>query len=46
MNSARSLGPALAASEWADHWVGPIAGGIIAAVLYELVFLRWRKEAA
>ena len=49
MNPARSFGPALAASEWADHWVywvGPIVGGIAAAVLYEMVFLRWRKETA
>ena len=49
MNPARSFGPALAASEWADHWVywiGPIVGGIVAAVLYEMVFLRWRKETA
>ena len=48
MNPARTLGPALAAGQWADHWVywaGPIAGGIIAAVLYEGVFRKWAGES-
>ena len=43
MNPARTLGPALIAGAWADHWVywvGPLAGGAIAALLYEYVFLR------
>ncbi|MBF8267809.1 MAG: hypothetical protein HW388_1317, partial [Dehalococcoidia bacterium] len=45
MNPARTLGPAWAAGAWADHWVywvGPLAGGAIAALVYERVFLRDR----
>lgn len=37
LNPARTLGPALAASNFADIWlyfVGPILGGVIAALLY------------
>jgi aquaporin TIP len=48
LNPARWLGPALASGGW-DHWyvwiVGPLAGGIIAAVLYPVVFLRDRYPA-
>lgn len=47
MNPARTFGPALASGEWADHWVywvGPLAGGAIAALLYEHVFLRERGK--
>ena len=43
MNPARWFGPALVASQWSDAivWiVGPIAGGIIAGVLYTMVLLR------
>ena len=46
MNPARTFGPALAAGEWADHWVywiGPLAGGAIAALVYEHIFLRERS---
>jgi MIP family channel proteins len=43
MNPARWFGPALASGDWANWWVwivGPIAGGIIAAVAYWYLFLR------
>lgn len=45
-NPARWLGPALASGTWADWYVwivGPVAGSVIAAVLYSTVFLRDRR---
>lgn len=46
MNPARSFGPALVAGAWDDHWLfwaGPLIGGALAAVTYQLFFLR-REE--
>lgn len=40
-NPARAFGPALASGHWDFHyiyWIGPLVGGIIAAVLYRYVF--------
>jgi aquaporin TIP len=48
MNPARWFGPALASGLWSNWYVwivGPIAGGIIAAVLYASVFLKDRAPA-
>ncbi len=49
MNVARSFGPALLAGKWTDFWVyiaGPVSGGIIAAAVYWLAFLRDREVFA
>lgn len=40
MNPARSFGPALATGVWDSHWVywiAPLAGALLAALLYELM---------
>jgi MIP family channel proteins len=42
MNPARAFGPALASGQWVGHlvyWVGPLAGGLLAALLWEYVLL-------
>ena len=43
MNPARAFGPELVQGEWEDwwvYWVGPLLGGGIAALSYELLYLR------
>ena len=43
LNPARAFGPALAATYWAHHgiyWIGPLAGGFLAGLLYDTVFLK------
>jgi glycerol uptake facilitator-like aquaporin len=49
MNPARTFGPALLSGHWTDFWVyvaGPLSGGIIAAAVYWLSFLRDREVYA
>jgi MIP family channel proteins len=43
MNPARAFGPAVAANHWANHgvyWVGPLAGGFLAGLLYDSLYLK------
>ena len=43
MNPARAFGPQLVGDLWSNWWVwyvGPIAGAIVAALLYEWLYLR------
>jgi len=47
MNPARSLGPAVASGIFegqAVYWAGPVVGAIIAAVLYNRLFMRRPPE--
>jgi aquaporin TIP len=48
MNPARAFGPQLVGDHWSHWWVwyiGPFAGGVIAAALYELLYLRPARPA-
>lgn len=43
MNPARAFGPELVSNTWSSWWVywaGPAAGGLLAALLYEYLYLR------
>src|SRR5215475_1348239 len=43
MNPARAFGPELAGNTWTGwwiYWIGPIAGGVLAALVYEYLYLR------
>jgi MIP family channel proteins len=47
-NPARAFGTALASRHWHNHgvfWIGPLFGGIIAAVVYDRFFLRDQPPA-
>uniref|UniRef100_A0A2S2P5L9 Neurogenic protein big brain n=1 Tax=Schizaphis graminum TaxID=13262 RepID=A0A2S2P5L9_SCHGA len=48
INPACAFGPALVMNHWDNHWVywfGPGAGGIIAGVVYDLIFNPQKRKA-
>ena len=48
LNPARAFGPELVSDHWTNFWVwyvGPLAGGALAAVLYEVLYLTQRVGA-
>jgi MIP family channel proteins len=47
LNPARAFGPELVANYWTNAWVyyvGPFAGGALAAILYEVLYLSHRPS--
>jgi aquaporin Z len=43
LNPARAFGPALASSHWTNqgvYWIGPLAGGFVAGLLYDSLYLK------
>ena len=49
MNPARSFGPAVASGVFEGHliyWIGPLIGGVLAALLYDTLFLPRGAEPA
>ena len=47
MNPARSLGPAVASGVFEGqfvYWTGPVVGAIVAALVYDQLFLRRGPE--
>ena len=48
VNPARALGPAFASGQWtaqAVYWIGPIIGGILAALVWEFLLIGREKVA-
>ncbi|XP_050535247.1 neurogenic protein big brain isoform X2 [Daktulosphaira vitifoliae] len=48
INPACAFGPALVMNHWDNHWVywfGPGAGGIIAGIVYDLIFNPQKRKA-
>jgi aquaporin TIP len=46
MNPARAFGPELASGFWGQawiYWVGPIVGGLVAALGYDYLYLRQKR---
>src|SRR4249920_2446687 len=49
MNPARAFGPELVQNAWSNWWVwyiGPLLGGVLAALVYEFAYLRARRPEA
>jgi aquaporin Z len=47
LNPARAFGPELVSGYWTNAWVyyvGPLAGGALAAILYEVLYLTKRES--
>ena len=47
LNPARALGPAVASGVFegqAVYWIGPLVGGLVAALLYDTLFIRRDRE--
>jgi MIP family channel proteins len=43
LNPARAFGPALASNHWTNwgvYWIGPLAGGFLAGLLYDSLYLK------
>ena len=43
MNPSRAFGPQLVGDHWSNGWVwyvGPVLGAVVAALLYEFLYLR------
>ena len=48
MNPARSFGPALVSGAWSGHlvyWIGPLIGGVLAALLYDNLLMEKKRGA-
>ena len=49
MNPARTFGPAVVLGAWSNHWVywlGPLLGGVCAALFYQMVLRAKPREDA
>jgi MIP family channel proteins len=47
LNPARSLGPAIFANHWENHfvyWIGPLVGAIVAGLLYRTVWAHYDRR--
>jgi MIP family channel proteins len=47
LNPARAFGPELASHHWLNagvYWVGPLAGGFLAGLVYDTLFLRKSED--